>query len=70
MVNEILVIMIKRIIFFFSPKGLHLDEETRDKVKELKKKLSDLQLEFSKNVSEENSKFPFKLEELGKFFCL
>jgi hypothetical protein len=36
----------------------------------LKKKLSDLQLEFSKNVNEENSKFPFKQEELGKLFCL
>ena len=52
-------------LIFLSLKGLHLDETTRDKVKELKKKLSDLQLEFSKNVNEENSKFPFKLEELG-----
>lgn len=56
---------IKTLISWFELiKGLHLDEETRNKVKELKKKLSDMQLECSKNINEENSKFAFKLEDL------
>ena len=52
---------------------MHLDESTRDKVKELKKKISDLEVEFVKNVNEENTKLPFKKEELGNLrvfiFC-
>lgn len=45
--------------------GLHLDEETRNKVKEIKQKLSDLQLEFAKNCNEESTKFEFTAEELS-----
>jgi Zn-dependent oligopeptidase len=48
--------------------GLHLDEQTRTKVKSLKQQISDLENKFSKNVNEENSKFPFKLEQLGLYF--
>ena len=44
-----------------------MDEETRNKVKELKKKISDLQVEFNKNVTEENSKFTFTKEQLGMY---
>lgn len=43
-----------------------MDEITRNKVKELKQKISDLEVEFVKNVNEENTKLPFKKEELGK----
>ncbi len=45
--------------------GLHLDEPTRNRVKSLKQQISDLENRFMKNVNEENSKFPFKLEQLG-----
>jgi hypothetical protein len=47
---------------------LHLDETTRNKVKEMKQKISDLEVEFVKNVNEENTKLTFKKEELGKLF--
>jgi Zn-dependent oligopeptidase len=47
--------------------GLHLDEETRNRVKELKEKISDLQIEFSKNCTEESTKLAFLAEELGSF---
>ena len=46
---------------------MHLDDEIRDKIKELRKKLSNLQLEFGKNVNEENKKFLFSKNELGIF---
>ena len=45
-------------------KGLHLDESTRNKVKELKEKISDLQVEFSKNCNEEATKLTFTTQEL------
>lgn len=47
--------------------GLHLDEETRQKTKELKEKISDLQIEFSKNCNEESTKLDFTLEQLGNY---
>ena len=45
--------------------GLHLDEETRNKVKELKEKISDLEIEFSKNCTEESTKLTFTKEQLS-----
>lgn len=45
--------------------GLHLSTELQDKVKELKKKLTQLEIEFSKNLSEEKSTFEFSEEELS-----
>ena len=45
--------------------GLHLDEDIRNKVKELKEKISDLKVEFSKNCNEEATKLTFKEEELA-----
>ena len=47
--------------------GLHLDEETRKKVTDLKEKISDLSVEYSKNFNEENTKLTFTLDQLGKF---
>jgi len=44
--------------------GLHLDEETRKKTKAIKEKISDLQIEFSKNCNEESTKLNFTLEQL------
>lgn len=46
--------------------GLHLSTELQDKVKELKKKLTQLEIEFSKNLSEEKSSFEFSEGELSK----
>jgi Zn-dependent oligopeptidase len=46
--------------------GLLLDEDKRDKIKELKQKISNLQLQFCKHLIEEKSKFHFKKEDLGK----
>jgi Zn-dependent oligopeptidase len=46
--------------------GLHLDEETRKKTKELKEKISDLCLEYSKNCNEEATKLHFTAEQLSK----
>ncbi len=42
-----------------------MDEEIRNKVKKLRQKLSDLQLEFAKNINEENKKFLFRKEDLA-----
>ena len=46
--------------------GLHLSTELQDKVKELKKKLTQLEIEFNKNLSEEKTSFEFSEEELSK----
>lgn len=54
-------------IKYYLNKGLHLDEETRQKTKELKEKISDLQIEFSKNCNEESTKLDFTLEQLGNY---
>ena len=45
-----------------------MDDETRNKVKEIKEKISDLQVEYSKNCTEESTKLIFSPAELGK--CL
>lgn len=44
--------------------GLALDEDTRNKVIELRKKLSSLSIQFSKNLSEEDGFLLFTLEQL------
>jgi len=45
--------------------GLHLDETTRNKVKDIKEKISELSVEFSKNCNEESTKLNFTLEQLN-----
>jgi Zn-dependent oligopeptidase len=45
--------------------GLHLDEATRDKVKEVKKKISELGTQFRFNLNEDTSFLFFDLEELA-----
>lgn len=44
--------------------GLALDEETRNKVSELKKRMADLTLAFSKNLADDEAFIPFSEEEL------
>ena len=46
--------------------GLHLSSELQEKVKELKKKLTQLEIEFGKNLSEEKSSFEFSEAELSE----
>ena len=50
--------------------GLHLDEETRTKTKNLKEKISDLCLEYSKNCNEEATKLHFTAEQLSNIILL
>jgi Zn-dependent oligopeptidase len=42
-----------------------LDESTRNKVKELKEKISKLEVEFSKNTNEESTKLTFTKDQLS-----
>lgn len=44
--------------------GLHLDAQLRDQVKEIKQRISNLCVDFQKNVSEENTTFEFTAAEL------
>lgn len=45
--------------------GLHLDETTRDTVKDIQEKISKLAIEFGKNCNEESTKFNFTSEQLA-----
>lgn len=55
---------LEKINIFYTQNGLHLPEEKRNLVKELKTKLSNLSTEFSKNLNEEKGYIPFTAEQL------
>jgi len=54
-----------RIIHNGRRNGLHLSQEIRDEVKAIKKRTSELTLQFSRNLAEENSSILFDPEDLG-----
>lgn len=56
--------VLTRMLRDYERNGLGLPKEKRDKVKELKTKLSGICIEFQKNISEDNTSHAFTEEEL------